>query len=133
MGNPPIAARNGTEREPVFSFVEPSVFDPSPRLLVERLLYTRALLQSSPVLAPRFMLGNCAAAHHILLPDAAAGLVAADRLLAFGFEVEVSRDPPGIRFSISSSHGKEEIHALLVAIAIVVRELSPVDPRPPRN
>jgi hypothetical protein len=117
----------GLDPEPVFSFVETGNPEPQPRLLVDRLLYARGLLQASAVLTPRFRLGECAAAHHIVLGGGATGLAAADRLLTYGFRVEPWLDPPGIRFFLSSSHGEAEIRALLVAIAIVIRELFVVD------
>jgi hypothetical protein len=112
------------EPEPILSFVETGDLDPQPRLLVERLLYARVLLQANVVLGPRFQLGDCAAAHHILLGDPATSHLAADRLLSYGFHVERATAPPGIRFFLSSSHTEPEIRALLVAITIVVRELS---------
>ena len=110
--------------DPVLCFAQPDELDPAPRRLVERLLYARGLLQANPVLGPRFVLGECAAAHHIVLGSAMAGVAAADRLMSFGFRVEPSTDPPGIRFFLSSSHTEAEIRALLVAITIAVRELS---------
>ena len=91
------------DRDPVFSFVESGVPDPDPRLLVDRLLYARVLLQANTVLAPRFLLGECAAAHHIVLGDAQAGVVATDRLRGYGFLVEPWTGPPGIRFVLSST------------------------------
>lgn len=128
-GTPPTAGRDGhlssVEPDPILSFVETGALEPHPRLLVDRLLFARMLLQGNAVLAPRFVLGNCAAAHHILLDDAAAGAVAVERLLAYGFRVELWVDPAGIRFFLSSSHAKSEIRALLVAITMVVRELAP--------
>lgn len=127
-GKPSIPVRQcptvGIECDPVLCFAESDLPDPRPRLLVDRLLYARALLQASPMLAPRFQLGACAAAHHIVLGSAMTGVAAVDRLMAFGFRVEPSTDPPGIRFFVSSSHSEAEIHALLVAITIAVRELS---------
>jgi hypothetical protein len=114
----------GVECDPVLCFAESDRPDPRPRLLVDRLLYARALLQANPVLAPRFQLGACAAAHHIALGNAMTGIATADRLMAFGFRVEPSTDPPGIRFFVSSSHSEAEVHALLVAITIAVRELT---------
>lgn len=110
--------------EPVFRFVETGALDPHPKLLVERLLFARALLQVNTVLAPRFVLGNCAAAHHIVLGTPSAGFACADRLMTYGFQVEPCVDPPGIRFFLSSWHTDAEIRALLVAITIVVRQLS---------
>jgi hypothetical protein len=110
------------EPGPIVRFVETGDPEPRPRLLVDRLLYARALLQSSAALASRFVLGDCAAAHHIVL--AAAGDLAVERLLAYGFRVELATEPPGIRFFLSSSHTEAEVRALLVAIVIVVRELS---------
>jgi hypothetical protein len=128
-GNPPTSGRDGrsayVEPDPILSFVETGTVEPHPRLLVDRLLYARALLQANPVLAPRFLLGECAAAHHIVLRDAAAGRAALDRLISYGFRVEPWLDPAGIRFFVSSSHAKSEIRSLLVAITIVVRELFP--------
>lgn len=118
----------GVDCDPVLCFAESDRSDPRPRLLVDRLLYTRALLQANPVLAPRFQLGACAAAHHIVLGSAMTGVATADRLMAFGFRVEPSADPPGIRFVVSSSHSEAEIRALLVAITIAVRELSAAGP-----
>lgn len=115
--------RAGIDAEPVFSFIQTGVLDPQPRLLVERLLFARALLQANAVLAPRFVLGECAAAHHIVLGNAAVGFAAADRLMSYGFRVEPSVEPPGIRFFVASWHSEAEIRALLVAIAIVIREL----------
>lgn len=127
-GEPLTAARPGptvrVDCDPVLCFAESDPPDPRPRLLVDRLLHARALLQSNPVLAPRFQLGACAAAHHIVLGNAMIGVATADRLMAFGFRVEPSADPPGIRFFVSSSHSEAEIHALLVAITIAVRELA---------
>lgn len=108
--------------DPVVSFVEPGELDPRPRLLVDRLLYARVLLQANAVLAPWFQLGDCAAAHHIVLGGAGAGLAATERLITYGFRVEPSIDPPGIRFFLSSSHSEAEIRALLLAITMVVRE-----------
>jgi len=128
-GTPPTPGRDGhllcVDSDPILSFVETGALEPHPRLLVDRLLYARMLLQSNAVLAPRFVLGECAAAHHILLDDAAAGPAAVERLLAYGFRVEPWVDPAGIRFFLSSSHAKSEIRALLVAITMVVRELAP--------
>jgi len=116
--------RAESEPDPVLSFVETGELEPRPRLLVDRLLFARVLLQASAVLAPRFQLGECAAAHHIVLGGPGAGLAASERLIAFGFRVEPSVDPPGIRFFLTSSHSEGEIRALLVAITIVVRELA---------
>jgi hypothetical protein len=131
-GTPPNAARARQlaciEPDPVLSFVEPDRPEPQPRLLVERLLHTRVLLQANLALAPRFLLGECAAAHHIVLGGAAVGRAAADRLMTHGFRVEPSTAPPGIRFWISSSHTEAEIRALLIAITIAIRELSSIDP-----
>jgi hypothetical protein len=130
-GKPWTSARDprivGVECDPVLCFAEADPLEPWPRLLVHRLLYARAVLQANPVLAPRFRLGDCAAAHHIVLGSAMAGVAAADRLMSFGFRVEPSTDPPGIRFLLSSSHTEAEIRALLVAITIVVRELVAAD------
>lgn len=127
-GKSPIAARSRlvicADPERTVSFVETGRPEPRPRLLVDRLLHARMLLQASPILRPRFQLGDCAAAHHIVLGDAAAGHTAVDRLLAHGFRVEPSPSPPGIRFFVSSSHVEAEIHALLVAIIAVVQELA---------
>jgi 7-keto-8-aminopelargonate synthetase-like enzyme len=119
-----IRGRRSADPEPVVSFVEANRNEPQPRLLVERLLYARALLRANQVLAPRFALGDCAAAHHIQLDGAAAALAATDRLMTYGFRVAPSNAPPGIRFSLRSSHTEAEIHALLDAITSVVRELS---------
>jgi hypothetical protein len=119
--------------DPVLSFVETGGLEPQPRLLVDRLLYARGLLQANTVLAPRFLLGEYAAAHHIVFGGAATGLIATERLLTYGFRVESSTAPPGIRFLLSSSHSEAEIRALLVAITIVVRELSTVDEPRSRN
>jgi hypothetical protein len=128
-GNQPSTARDGyiAGADPIPSFVETGILDPHPRQLVDRLLYARALLQASPVLMPRFLLGDCAAAHHIVLASAEVGVAAAERLLTLGFRVEPWTDPHGIRFFLSSSHGKAEIHALLAAITSVVRELSAIE------
>src|SRR5690348_3413954 len=132
--NPPSLGRDGrsalVEPDPILSFVETGASEPHPRLLVDRLLYARAMLQSNTVLAPRFILGECAAAHHIVLRDAAAGRAAVARLVRYGFRVEPWVDPPGIRFFVSSWHSKSEIRSLLVAIAIAVRELVPGDEAP---
>jgi hypothetical protein len=122
-----IRGRRSVDPEPVVSFVEANRSEPQPRLLVERLLYARALLRANEVLAPRFALGDCAAAHHIRLDGTAAALAATDRLIAHGFRVAPSNAPPGIRFSLRSSHAEAEIHALLDAITSVVRELSVLD------
>jgi len=122
------------EPDPILSFVETGDLEPRPRLLVDRLLYARAMLQASAALAPRFVLGYCAAAHHIVLGGAAASGFAVERLLGYGFRVEPSTEPPGIRFFLSSCHTESEIRALLVAIVIVIRELSASDDprrRPP--
>jgi len=128
-GTPPSAGRDGhlscVDSDPILSFVETGNLEPHPRLLVDRLLHARMLLQGNAVLAPRFVLGDCAAAHHILLDDAAAGAAAVQRLLAYGFRVEAWVEPASIRFFLSSSHAKSEIRALLVAITMVVRELAP--------
>src|SRR5262245_35079744 len=105
----------GLDPEPVFSFVETGNPDPHPRLLVDRLLFARGLLQANAVLASRFLLGDCAAAHHILI-GAVPGHTVAERLLSYGFRVEAWTEPPGIRFFLSSSHSEAEIRALLVAI-----------------
>jgi hypothetical protein len=127
MDDKPPAVRDGRifriDPDPVLSFVESGDLEPRPRLLVDRLLYARVLLQANAVLAPRFQLGDCAAAHHIVL-GAGAGLAATERLMTYGFRVEPAIDPPGIRFFLSSSHSEAEIRALLVAITIVVRELA---------
>jgi hypothetical protein len=127
-GKPPTAACSrsitSVDCDPILCFAEGDQPDPRPRVLVDRLLYTRALLEASPLLAPRFRLGDCAAAHHIVLTSAMTGVAVADRLMAFGFRVEPSADPPGIRFFVSSSHDEAEIRALLVAITIAVRELA---------
>jgi hypothetical protein len=128
--NPPTA-RNGhayADLDPEFNFVETGTLDPQPKLLVDRLLFARALLQANSLLAPRFVLGECAAAHHIVLGTPSSGFAVADRLMNYGFRVEPSVDPPGIRFFLSSSHTEAEIHALLVAITIVIRQLSADDP-----
>src|SRR6185436_17217962 len=128
MEGNPSPVRHGSpdsvDCDPVLCFADTDRPDPRPRLLVARLLYARALLQANPVLAPRFQLGACAAAHHIVLGNAMTGVATADRLMAFGFRVEPSTAPPGIRFFVSSSHSDAEIHALLVAITIAVRELA---------
>jgi hypothetical protein len=115
------------EPDLILSFVETGALEQRPRLLVDRLLYARGLLQSNVVLAPRFQLGDCAAAHHILLGNAATAELAAERLLTFGFRVEAAATPPSLRFMLSSSHGEGEIRALLVAITMVIRELSSSD------
>jgi hypothetical protein len=129
MSNPPTAGRGehllGVDPDPILSFIETGDLEPHPRLLVDRLLHARMLLSGNAVLAPRFVLGECAAAHHIMLDDAAAGAAAVERLLGYGFRVEPWADPAGIRFFLSSSHAKAEIRALLVAITMVVRELAP--------
>jgi len=116
--------RADPESVPIVSFVETGMLEPRPRLLVDRLLYARVLLQASPVLSPRFVLGDCAAAHHIMLGGDGTGSEAAERLLTYGFRVEASSEPPGIRFFLSSWHSNAEIRALLVAITLVVRELT---------
>jgi hypothetical protein len=125
-GTPPTPGRDrriaSAEPDPILSFVETGTLEPHPRLLVDRLLYARALLQQNTVLAPRFLLGECAAAHHITFADAAAGRAAVARLVTYGFRVEPWVDPPGIRFFLSSSHAKSEIRSLLVALTMVVRE-----------
>jgi hypothetical protein len=130
-GKPPTSTRDLTvariDCDPVLCFAGSDPPDPRPRVLVDRLLYTRARLAASPVLAPRFQLGDCAAAHHIVLGNAMTGVAVADRLMAFGFRVESSVAPPGIRFLVSSSHSEPEIRALLVAITIAVRELGAPD------
>jgi hypothetical protein len=125
--------RDRVEPDPILSFVETGELEPRPRLLVDRLLYARTLLQTSGALAPRFALGYCAAAHHIVLGSAAASGFAVERLLAYGFRVEPSSAPPGILFFLSSSHAEAEIRALLVAIVIVIRELSASDASRPRR
>ena len=126
MEGKPSPVRQGptvsVDCDPILCFADTDRPDPRPRLLVDRLLYVRALLQANPVLAPRFQLGACAAAHRIMLGNAMTGVATADRLMSFGFRVEPSTDPPGIRFFVSSSHSEAEIHALLVAITIAVRE-----------
>jgi hypothetical protein len=128
-GNPPSAGRDehllGVDPDPILSFIETGDLEPHPRLLVDRLLYARMLLSDNAVLAPRFVLGECAAAHHIMLDNAAAGAAAVERLLTYGFRVEPWDDPAGIRFFLSSWHAKSEIRALLVAVTMVVRELAP--------
>ena len=125
-GTPPTPRHDGriasAEPDPILSFVETGTLEPHPRLLVDRLLYARALIQQNTVLSPRFLLGECAAAHHILFTDAAAGRAAAARLVTYGFRVEPWVEPPGIRFFLSSSHAKSEIRSLLVALTMVVRE-----------
>jgi hypothetical protein len=125
-GKPLSAARERrpADRDPVLCFVDTGGSEPRPRVLVERLLYARGLLQASAALAPRFLLGDCAAAHHIVLPSARTGIAAAERLGSFGFQVEPWLDPPGLRFVLSSAHTEAEIHALLVAITMVVREVT---------
>jgi hypothetical protein len=125
-GKPLTRTRDGqgaSDPEPILSFVETGDDEPRPRLLVDRLLFSRALINASPVLAPRFRLGDCAAAHHIVLNSARHGLVATERLVSYGFRVERWTDPPGLRFFVSSSHSEASIRALLVAITIAVREL----------
>ena len=125
-GTPPTPGRDGriasAEPDPILSFVETGILEPHPRLLVDRLLYARVLLQQNTILAPRFVLGECAAAHHIAFADAAVGRAAVARLITYGFRVEPWVDPPGIRFFLSSSHAKSEIRSLLVALTMVVRE-----------
>jgi hypothetical protein len=116
----------GADPDTIVSFIETGNPEPQPRVLVDRLLYARELLQANRVLAPRFVLGECAAAHHIVLDGIATSLEATDRLTGYGFRVAPSNAPPGIRFFVSSSHAEAEIRALLVAITIVVRELSAV-------
>jgi hypothetical protein len=132
-GKPPTAACDcpitSVDCDPILCFAEGDQPDPRPRVLVDRLLHARALLDANPLLAPRFRLGNFAAAHHIVLGSAMTGVAVADRLMAFGFRVEASTDPPGIRFCLSSSHDAAEIRALLVAITIAVRELATDDRR----
>jgi len=118
--------------DPIIGFVETGLEEPRPRLLVDRLLYARMLLQASPVLSPRFVLGDCAAAHYIVLDSAGAGFAVLERLLTFGFRVEPSFEPPGIRFFLSSWHSNVEIRALLIAITLAVRELSPTPAASPR-
>jgi hypothetical protein len=115
------------EPDPILSFVDTGGLEPHPRRLVERLLYARALIDGNRVLAPRFLLGICAAEHHIVLGGARTGVIAADRLMSYGFAVEAGREPTGLRFFISSAHAEPEIRALLVAITIVVRELAALD------
>jgi hypothetical protein len=115
------------DSDPIVSFLETGAPEPRPRLLVERLLYTWSLLQSSPVLGPRFVLGDCAAAHHIVLGGTATSLAATDRLWRYGFRVEPSATPRGIRFFVSSSHTEAELRALVIATTIVVRELAELD------
>jgi hypothetical protein len=125
-GKPLTKTRDGQgagDPDPVLSFVETDNDEPRPRLLVDRLLFSRALINASPILAPRFRLGDCAAAHHIVLRTARHGLVAAERLLGYGFRVERWTEPSGLRFFVSSSHSEASIRALLVAITIAVREL----------
>jgi len=112
----------GIECEPVLCFLETDGPDLRPRILVDRLLFARGLIDANPVLAPRFRLGDYAAAHHIVLDSAVTGVAVADRLMSFGFRVESAADPPGIQFCLSSSHTEPEIRALLVAITIAVRE-----------
>lgn len=127
MDRKPPAVRDGQvvrfDRDPVLCFVETGEPEPRPRLLVDRLLYARVLLQANEVLAPRFELGDCAAAHHIVL-GGGVGLAATERLMMYGFRVEPSGAPPGIRFFLSSSHSEAEIRALIIAITSVVRELA---------
>lgn len=134
MDRKPPAVRDGqiigADADPVLSFVETGDLEPRPRLLVDRLLYARVLLQANVVLAPRFQLGECAAAHHIVLGGAGAGLAATERLITYGFRVEPSIAPPGIRFFLSSSHSEAEIRALLIAITMVVRELAALEAAP---
>jgi hypothetical protein len=116
--------RREADSDPIVNFVETGLLEPRPRLLVDRLLYARVLLQGNAVLSPRFVLGDCAAAHHIVLGGAGTGAAASERLLRYGFRVEPSSEPPGIRFFLSSWHSNAEIRALLIAITLVVRELS---------
>lgn len=134
-GKPPTAACDrhcvGIECEPVLCFLETDSPEPRPRVLVDRLLFARALIDANPVLAPRFRLGDYAAVHHIVLDTAMTGVAVADRLMSFGFRVEPATAPPGIQFFLSSSHTEPEIRALLVAITIAVRELLPGGRRPP--
>jgi hypothetical protein len=134
---PPLAARGRTgtcvEPDPILCFVETDELELRPRLLVDRLLHVRTLLQANTVLAPRFQLGDCAAAHHIVLGSAANAVLAVDRLWFYGFAVEPSADPPGIRFFVSSSHTEAELRALLVAITMVVRELTRTSPAEPSS
>jgi hypothetical protein len=127
-GRSPTAARGRqppcVDADPIVSFIETGEGEPRPRLLVERLRYTWDLLRASPVLGPRFRLGDCAAAHLIVLGGPATTLAATARLWTYGFRVAPSTAPPGIRFFVSSSHSEGEIRALLIAITIVVRELA---------
>lgn len=129
----PVCDRScaGIDCEPVLCFLATDGPEPRPRVLVDRLLFARALIDANPVLAPRFRLGDYAAAHHIVLDGAMTGVAVADRLMAFGFRVEPATAPPGIQFFLSSSHTEPEIRALLVAITIAVRELTPGGRRPP--
>jgi hypothetical protein len=126
MSGNPTSGRDrriaSVEPDPILSFVETGALEPQPRLLVDRLLYARALIQQNPVLAPRFFLGECAAAHHIAFADAAAGRAAVARLITYGFRVEPWVEPPGVRFFLSSWHTKPEIRSLLVALTMVTRE-----------
>ncbi|HEX3762070.1 MAG TPA: hypothetical protein VHW23_25390 [Kofleriaceae bacterium] len=121
----------GIDCEPVLCFLETDGPEPRPRVLVDRLLFARAMIDANPVLAPRFRLGDYAAAHHIVLDSAMTGVAVADRLMTFGFRVEPAAAPPGIQFFLSSSHTEPEIRALLVAITIAVRELTPAGRLPP--
>lgn len=127
-GKPPTWGRHrpiaSVDCDPILCFADGDRPDPRPRVLVDRLLYARALIAAHPLLAPRFQLGDFAAAHHIVLDSAMTGVAVADRLMAFGFRVEPSREPPGIRFFVASSHDEAEIRALLVAITVAVRELA---------
>ncbi len=115
------------DADPIVSFIESGDPEPQPRLLVARLLYTWRLLQASSVLGPRFVLGDCAAAHHIVLGGPVTSLAATDRLRCYGFRVEPSASPRSIRFFVSSSRTEAEIRALIIATTIVVRELADLD------
>ena len=64
------------------------------------------------------------ACDHIVLGTAAIGHVAAERLRLCGHRVQPSTTPPGIRFVLSSTHTEAQIESLLVAIMVVVGELS---------
>lgn len=115
----------------VVSFLHTGELDPYPQQLVDRLLLARSLLHASVTMSPRLAVGHSAAAHLIVLEDVATAIVASERLVTHGFRLDVISEPPALCFTVRSSHDDDVIRALIIALTIVVRELSALEDHDP--